>query len=161
MVKSMQPERETNKRSLTSACYGMNRPKIVIDFFRGIIGIFAAMYSSNLFPLYAYHHSVGWPGPKGYFVEDFTYSAWPMFLWGFLFVILCLIIGPKRKGYYVLVVLLFLFLSVMDDLRVGVSIINAMLSVPTQYFFHGGMVGLGVTSLSYYYINKGDEEKSA
>ncbi len=139
----------------------MKIPKIIVDFTRGAIGIFAAMYSANLFPMYYNNHCArgfGYvPEPGAYFVGEFDCSAWPMFLWGLLFVTLCLIIGPKRKGYYLLVAFLFLFLSIMDNLRIGVSFINSMLLIPIQYFFHGGIVALGFIAVSYYYINKDNE----
>lgn len=84
--------------------------------------------------------------------------TWPEYLQGFVFVFLCLFIGPKRIVFFIVVFIFTMLWSVITLFISGeaqLQIISSWLSVvPFAPIFHGGLAGAVFAWLANQFLSK-------
>lgn len=76
--------------------------------------------------------------------------VWYMYITGFVFSVLCFVIGPRRQMYYVVVFMLIFFMGVVDSISTGeiyAYTSESFRGIFSNPMFQGGMLGAAVCFL--------------
>src|SRR5574339_587084 len=126
----------------------MTKHKHLIEFMLALAAILVSMFVVNILPQSS-DFNCGFMG---------ICPTWPENLQGFVFVFLCLFIGPKRIVFFVVIFLLTMLWSVVTLFTTGeaqLQMISIWLPVvPFSPIFQGCLVGFVAAYLVKHYLSK-------
>ena len=100
-------------------------------YFRSLLGLGLSCFILWLFPSPAFDACFPYQGGQ------FGCGVIPDVLAGFVFILVCLVIGPSSKWHYIIMLLVFCFLGIAELIRFG-DLDHLFINVLHQEFYYGG-----------------------